>query len=1340
MDLRELCVFFEGTLFSDDYRGDFERIPVGIASSERSDTFKESIEEQAEVLLIKAIFATLSGNHSKSRITLNDLRTFDEALQERWTSRRKVYERFNLLHQLYPPGLRFRSNFGGSAGAIRDAEFAQLLSTPLPAGTSIDAMDSFERTLPINIYHFNLYYWAVQTQSPDYPRQELAATATVWLSRAHEAFPPGFIETASRLGLEQTSAHLIRLEHNCDIIRQPANSDAIFQDLYGRCSASHDLVGTAMCHVNKADSILSPPFSSPVALNLIAEGRLTGWIDEIWDHEEPKFRLKDNDLAQSHYTKALRLMKEANASRGCAAIHLRRGCIQLMEGILAKNQHRLDKKEELYAAAVKSFQDAEAGFVNDESNSQLTKCHQILLDISLGKGSDVKSRSSEIGQWGKLAENTAVSQFLGLLMMRFARRQYLDYSQIDLPLLCLSCALECFIASEDKVFGLQAILAEVELRYASGNQALAQVRMREARKQLGISLNYLRDLGKRNPSHEESLQGPLTNLLGSFHRVALRVYANAPDRNLLCEWQEGYEKDMRDIRTRRFFQLPTSMGFQSIIESQRSGPQTVSLDMNSLMQEQLENQGLSQEYNNTMEEAYAELEDANVERFDDLLTRFLELTESMRAPKDQVATFRLIAYSSLGELEKARLELPYTAPRFCGQEESQIERMLRLVNIGGVTINNARQIDSNQALRAVSLCFLSRDWVMGSEMLRRIDQIVPGYLDMDEVAKRGSDWQLATWVGTIHEYNGRYDIAFRWYLFALRAMETQRSETSDPDARRGAHSSIHGGELFAGLIRVCLKYADLSPTHPELRTPRDWALPASNWSEQAFIFQEQACARTLLDFLMAHKDFDPEVLENWAAYTYLQRQITDLINLPVSSMGGTAKKDLERQEKIQKELEELKEELVQYEEDGLEEKLSAVTKSILSATRFSISTASIFRAIPDDAVVIEIHISRGGLILFCITSSGIQSIHQSHTTVIEMRRLVLSYIRKAKDDKKLDEEATPKLATIANTISNEVLVPFEKMIRSKDHIIFVPSQDFNIFPFSALTLNGKPLFLEKAVSQVPSLTTLERLVQKHRPRKPPVISTIVNSHEPTGPGPYSHKELRAAIPMAAVGAVVISKTFNITPTDARYLEKSQFIEKYVNSDVILISTHGVRSEYSPWQSRINLKEEFRVMEVAKLSRRAALVVFGACMSGRGRVTVGNDILGFSHSILQSGAQTYMGALWNVNDMVTMLLLVAFFRKLEEERTTTSLAKCWQHAQKTVYYLTPETAAEMLKDLLREWDLAGDLAVKFSRNGRRNLERSIRDILNPNRQEKDFKHPYFWAPFIMVGYGGLCLWE
>lgn len=93
--------------------------------------------------------------------------------------------------------------------------------------------------------------------------------------------------------------------------------------------------------------------------------------------------------------------------------------------------------------------------------------------------------------------------------------------------------------------------------------------------------------------------------------------------------------------------------------------------------------------------------------------------------------------------------------------------------------------------------------------------------------------------------------------------------------------------------------------------------------------------------------------------------------------------------------------------------------------------------------------------------------------------------------------------------------------------------------------------------------------------------------------------------------------------------------------MLLIATHGTQSYESAWESSLLLHPVFRVLYLVRLRSHAALVVFEVCVSGLGE-SIGNDLLGFSHPVLASGATAFLEELWKVGDEASGLLMVFLF--------------------------------------------------------------------------------------------------
>jgi CHAT domain-containing protein/tetratricopeptide (TPR) repeat protein len=138
------------------------------------------------------------------------------------------------------------------------------------------------------------------------------------------------------------------------------------------------------------------------------------------------------------------------------------------------------------------------------------------------------------------------------------------------------------------------------------------------------------------------------------------------------------------------------------------------------------------------------------------------------------------------------------------------------------------------------------------------------------------------------------------------------------------------------------------------------------------------------------------------------------------------------------------------------------------------------------------------------------------------------------------------------------------------------------------------------------------------------------------------------------------------------------------------ASHGLLDEQQPERSGLQLarggagsREDglLQVREVFNLELQADLVVLSACRTGLGKEVSGEGLLGMTRAFLYAGAASVVVSLWPVDDDSTSDLMVHFYRHL----------------------------------------LAfGDRAEA--------LRQAKLDLLD----DSPYSHPYFWAPFILIG--------
>jgi CHAT domain-containing protein len=157
--------------------------------------------------------------------------------------------------------------------------------------------------------------------------------------------------------------------------------------------------------------------------------------------------------------------------------------------------------------------------------------------------------------------------------------------------------------------------------------------------------------------------------------------------------------------------------------------------------------------------------------------------------------------------------------------------------------------------------------------------------------------------------------------------------------------------------------------------------------------------------------------------------------------------------------------------------------------------------------------------------------------------------------------------------------------------------------------------------------------------------------------------------------------------------KSPEIKKY---KYLHIATHGFVNSEKPELSGIVLSENksgnndciLYTGEIYNLELKSDLVILSACETGLGKVSKGEGIIGLTRALLYAGTKDIMVSLWKVADLSTSELMIDFYDNL--------LAKEKEPDKSFLY----SDALHLAKMKMIE--------------------------------SKEFSHPFFWSPFILIG--------
>lgn len=224
------------------------------------------------------------------------------------------------------------------------------------------------------------------------------------------AFPSDYVQSMAVKGPRFMTGSLKRLEYEANTASVSGLQHSVLKDMLALFPEARDPVGRALCLLNAGDKLPLPSFTSPLTLNLVVEGMFTGMIDEVWDLQEPKFRLYIQPQADSYYGEAFLLMQAAGSARGCAAINLRHAAALHMTSVYRAPSLEVTSPQDFatqLAGADSLLKEARRGFRGDEANTCLVNAHQMLLNITRARlnptasmlAEQVVGRTAAIGRW-----------------------------------------------------------------------------------------------------------------------------------------------------------------------------------------------------------------------------------------------------------------------------------------------------------------------------------------------------------------------------------------------------------------------------------------------------------------------------------------------------------------------------------------------------------------------------------------------------------------------------------------------------------------------------------------------------------------------------------------------------------------------------------------------------------------------------------------------------------------------------------------------------------------------------------------------------------------------------
>jgi len=266
---------------------------------------------------------------------------------------------------------------------------------------------------------------------------------------------------------------------------------------------------------------------------------------------------------------------------------------------------------------------------------------------------------------------------------------------------------------------------------------------------------------------------------------------------------------------------------------------------------------------------------------------------------------------------------------------------------------------------------------------------------------------------------------------------------------------------------------------------------------------------------------------------------------------------------------------------------------------------------------------------------------------------------------------------ISEELYRLLIEPLEKDILTSK-LIIVPHGVLHKIPFAALT-NGKTYLVDKySHSVVPSLTVVDYMLKKRNQNQNKFLA-FANPVADYAVLRFAEKEVQEISKLYTNKEIYLKSDATETMTKKR----SDY------ADIVHFASHGEFNDMQPMQSGLVLSKDtendgyLQVHEIFGLNlKNSNLVILSACDTALSKIYSGDDLVGLSRAFIYAGTPTILATLWSVDDRSTYILM---------------------------------------KDFYDYWHNKGLDKIE-----------ALRRAQNSLKSIPDYSHPFYWAPFIIIG--------
>ena len=313
------------------------------------------------------------------------------------------------------------------------------------------------------------------------------------------------------------------------------------------------------------------------------------------------------------------------------------------------------------------------------------------------------------------------------------------------------------------------------------------------------------------------------------------------------------------------------------------------------------------------------------------------------------------------------------------------------------------------------------------------------------------------------------------------------------------------------------------------------------------------------------------------------------------------------------------------------------------------------------------------------------------------------------------EAQSPNIETTANELYKKLIAPIEPDLKAAkiQTIIYAPDGQMRYVPLAALH-DGKQWLVERYLINNVTAVSLTNLDPNPNQQSQVLAGAFEKGKYSFTVNDKSYNFV--GLPFAGKEVTDLAQTIpNTVKLVDNEFSRAKVLPNMKTSNIIHLATHAAFVEGSPDNSFILLGNGDRInlREVSEWDLpNVTLVVLSACQTALGgNLGNGIEILGFGYQLQRAKVRAAIASLWTVSDGGTQQLMSAFYTAIKTGKV--SHAEALRQAQVAL--------------ITGDYEALGEPRGEFV-----SVEPRLR--AKPSSAPTKLTHPYYWAPFKMIGNG------